>query len=110
MEYVKICGLKKYEDVLLCIEYGADAVGLICLWRERKPEAGYDCSGVDGSGTHTLRVDFRVSNIVACIVGHRSRSPATGGRDIEIDFIRGWGDRGCLPWIDAAKGRYDDGD
>ncbi|MHA2128418.1 MAG: hypothetical protein ACW99L_00465 [Promethearchaeota archaeon] len=29
MEYVKICGLKRYEHVLLCIEYGADAVGFI---------------------------------------------------------------------------------
>jgi phosphoribosylanthranilate isomerase len=29
MEYVKICGLKKYEHVDLCIKYGADAVGFI---------------------------------------------------------------------------------
>ncbi len=29
MEYIKICGLKQYEHVLLCIEYGADAVGFI---------------------------------------------------------------------------------
>ena len=29
MEYVKICGLKKYENVQLCIEHGADAVGFI---------------------------------------------------------------------------------
>jgi phosphoribosylanthranilate isomerase len=29
MEYVKICGLKQYEHVLLCKEYGADAVGFV---------------------------------------------------------------------------------
>ncbi|MHA1988034.1 MAG: phosphoribosylanthranilate isomerase [Promethearchaeota archaeon] len=29
MEYTKICGLKQYEHVLLCIKYGADAVGFI---------------------------------------------------------------------------------
>jgi len=29
MEYIKICGLKQYEHVLLCIKYGADAVGFI---------------------------------------------------------------------------------
>lgn len=29
IEYVKICGLKKYEHVLLCIENGADAVGFM---------------------------------------------------------------------------------
>ncbi|KKK41508.1 hypothetical protein LCGC14_0491910 [marine sediment metagenome] len=29
MEYVKICGLKKYDHVQLCIEHGADAVGFI---------------------------------------------------------------------------------
>ena len=29
MEYVKVCGLKQYEHVLLCIEYGADAIGFI---------------------------------------------------------------------------------
>lgn len=29
MEYIKICGLKQYEHVLLCIECGADAVGFI---------------------------------------------------------------------------------
>ncbi len=29
MEYVKICGLKQYEHVALCSEYGADAVGFI---------------------------------------------------------------------------------
>ena len=29
MEYVKICGLRKYEHVQLCIDHGADAVGFI---------------------------------------------------------------------------------
>lgn len=29
MEYIKICGLKNYEHVLLCLEHGADAVGFI---------------------------------------------------------------------------------
>ncbi|TXT62850.1 MAG: N-(5'-phosphoribosyl)anthranilate isomerase [Promethearchaeota archaeon] len=29
MEYVKICGLKKYKDIKLCMSYGADAVGFI---------------------------------------------------------------------------------
>jgi len=29
MEYVKICGLKKYDHVQICIENGADAVGFL---------------------------------------------------------------------------------
>ena len=29
MEYVKICGLKNFEDIQLCINYGATAVGFI---------------------------------------------------------------------------------
>ena len=29
MEYVKICGLKEYEHIELCIDNGADAVGFI---------------------------------------------------------------------------------
>ena len=29
MEYVKICGLKKFEDIQLCINNGATAVGFI---------------------------------------------------------------------------------
>ena len=30
MEYVKICGLKNFEDIELCINNGANAVGFIC--------------------------------------------------------------------------------
>jgi len=30
MEYVKICGLKNFEDIKLCINNGANAVGFIC--------------------------------------------------------------------------------
>ena len=30
MEYVKICGLKNFEDVQVCINNGANAVGFIC--------------------------------------------------------------------------------
>ncbi|MHA1147479.1 MAG: phosphoribosylanthranilate isomerase [Promethearchaeota archaeon] len=29
MEYIKICGLKKPEDIKLCIDYGANAIGFI---------------------------------------------------------------------------------
>ena len=29
MEYIKICGLKKPDDVRLCIDYGANAIGFI---------------------------------------------------------------------------------
>jgi len=29
MEYVKICGLKKEEDIKICSDYGANAVGFI---------------------------------------------------------------------------------
>ena len=29
MEYVKVCGLKKMEDIKLCIEEGANAIGFI---------------------------------------------------------------------------------
>ena len=30
MEYVKICGLKNFEDIKFCIKNGANAVGFIC--------------------------------------------------------------------------------
>jgi len=29
MDYVKVCGLKNYEDIQICEQYGADAVGFI---------------------------------------------------------------------------------
>ena len=59
MEYIKICGLKQYEHVLLCIGYGADAVGFVY----NVPESPRNLQKIELQ-TLLKKINYKISTVI----------------------------------------------